>query len=55
MLEPPPPVGDGGNDSDKGGLFDNAGVAVAGAETGSEGACSEIVACLGSGGSGTLI
>lgn len=55
MLERPPPLGSGKNESDKGGLFDNAGVAVAGAGTGREGACSEIVACPDSSGSGILM
>lgn len=50
------PVGAGGrNDADKGGLFGIAGVAVAGAETGGGGACSDIVASLGSSGSGSLM
>lgn len=53
MLEP---VGAGGRiGADKGGLFGIAGVAVAGAKTGREGACSDIVACPGSSGSGSLM
>lgn len=56
MLEPPPPVGAARIDSDKGRLFDNAGFAVAGAVAGAgkEGACSGIVACPDSSGSGAL-
>lgn len=56
MFEPPPPVGAAGSDPDKGRLFDNAGVGVAGAVagTGKEGACSGVVACPDTSGSGAL-
>ena len=57
MFELPPPVGAAGSGPDKARLFVDAGVGVAGAVAGAGkgGACSGVVACPETSGSGVLL